>query len=206
MKAINFGKIGRPARVAIAVVPALLYAAVFTMLLLMPKHKAIKAQMAEISAQQNDIANTQSMASRLNLLKDENARLRARLDELSEQLPEEKEVSQLLGQVSDAGTRAGLQILSWKPGPRKLHQSKIVYEVPVDVTLSGSYHRFGSFLGALTRLKRIVNISDIKMSAPKPSGNEARLSISFTALTFTAAESGGLTNTAAAGPNNAGKK
>ncbi|MDA8085494.1 MAG: hypothetical protein M0Z75_02230, partial [Nitrospiraceae bacterium] len=83
MKGINFEKVGKPARVAIAVLPALIYTAVFTLLLLMPKSKAIKAEIAQISSQQNDIANTQSMASRLDLLKDENARLKARLAELN---------------------------------------------------------------------------------------------------------------------------
>lgn len=200
MKKINFDNIKKPARVAIAVLPALLYTVIFTLLLLVPKSKAIKAEMADISAQENDIASTRGMASRLDILKDENARLKARLDELSQQLPEEKEVSQLLRQVSDESIDAGLVITSWKPGPRSLHPSKIVYSVPVSVSITGSYHRFGMFLGQLTRLKRIVNISDIKMSGAKPSGNEAQLNISFTAQTFTAAEPGGLTNSAAGGP------
>ncbi|MDA8388325.1 MAG: type 4a pilus biogenesis protein PilO [Nitrospiraceae bacterium] len=195
MKTPDFEGMGKPARVAVALAPAVVYTAVFTLLLLLPKTKAIKALRGQISAQQNEIANTQSVASRLDLLKDENAGLKARLNELDEQLPAEKEISQLLRQVSDEGTKAGLQIISWKPGPRKLHPSKVVYEVPVNVSLSGSYNDFGIFLGALTGLKRIVNITDIKMDSPKPNGNKALLSISFTALTFTDAEPGGLSNT-----------
>lgn len=192
MAKINLESLGKPARAAIIVAPAVIYAVIFTMLLIAPKNKQIKARMADISTQENDIAQTQGMASKLGVLKEENDRLRARLQELSEQLPEENEVSQLLAQVSDAGMRSGLQIISWKPGPRTLHPSKIVYVVPVSVTVTGSYHRLGNFFSALTRLKRIVNITNISMSGPRPSGNEAILNISFTALTFTAAGPGGL--------------
>ncbi|MDA8087287.1 MAG: type 4a pilus biogenesis protein PilO [Nitrospiraceae bacterium] len=188
----NLETLGKPARIAVIVVPALIYSIIFTLLLLVPKNRQIKAQTAAISAQEDEIARTEGMASKLNLLKQENAMLRERLQALGEQLPEEKEVSQLLAQVSDAGMRAGLQIISWKPGVRKLHPSKIVWEVPVNVAMTGSYHRLGNFFSALTSLKRIVNIADITMSGPRPNGNEAILNISFTALTFTAAEPGGL--------------
>lgn len=194
MKIPDFERIGKPARVAVALAPAVLFAALCTLLLLMPKRKAIRTLRGQVSAQQNEIADTQSVAARLGLLKDENAGLKARLAALDEQLPAESEISPLLRQVSDEGTKAGLQIISWKPGPRKLHPSKVVYEVPVAVSLSGSYNDFGRFLGALTGLERIVNITDIKMGSPKQAGDKAILSISFTALTFTDAEPGGLTN------------
>lgn len=194
MKIPDLGGMGKPARAAVALAPAVLYAAILTLVLLVPERKKIRALTGEISAQQNEIADTRSVAARLDLLKDENAGLKARLAELDEQLPVESEISPLLRKVSDEGTRAGLQIISWKPGPRKLHPSKVVYEVPVNVVLSGGYNDFGRFLGALTGLKRIVNISDIKMGSPQPDGDKAILSISFTALTFTDAEPGGLAN------------
>ena len=188
----NLESLGKPARIALIVVPAVVYSVIFTLLLLVPKGKEIKAQTAAISAQEDKIARTEGMASKLNLLKQENAALKAKLQALSEQLPEEKEVSQLLAQVSDAGMRAGLQTLSWRPGVRSLHPSKIVWEVPVSVTMTGSYHRLGRFFSALTGLKRIVNIENITLASPRPDGNEAILNIGFTALTFTAAQPGGL--------------
>ncbi len=192
MAKINLETLGKPARIAFIVAPAAIFSIIFTLLLLVPKNKEIKAQMAGISSQEDEIANTEGMASRLGVLKEENAVLKSRLQALSAQLPEEKEVSQLLAQVSDAAMRAGLQIISWRPGPRRLHPSHIVYEVPVSVTMSGSYHRLGNFFSALTALKRIVNITNISMSGPRPNGNEALLNISFTALTFTSADPGGL--------------
>ncbi len=192
MAKIKLEALGKPARIAIAVAPAVIYSVIFTLLLLVPKNKEIKKQMSAISAQESEIAGAQGMASRLDILKAQNAKLIGRLQALSEQLPEEREVSQLLAQVSDAATAAGLQIITWRPGVRTLHPSKIVYQVPVSVTMTGSYHRLGRFFSALTRLNRIVNIENITLGGPRPSGNEAILNISFTALTFTAAQPGGL--------------
>jgi len=189
---LNIGPLPKPAKVAIALVPAVLYAVLFTYFALLPKSKEVGAMRGQIAAQENDIMKTQSTAAKLDRIKEENVKLRARLDELSQQLPEEKEISQLLRQVSQRGIGAGLQILTWKPSERSLHPSNIVYSVPVEVTMKGSYHRLGEFFSMLTRLNRIVNITDIKMGTPKFEGEEAMLGISFTAVTFTAAESGGL--------------
>ncbi len=194
MAKLNLLNMPRPAKIAIAIVPALVCAAVIMIMFVLPKSKQVKTLKADIEGQQNEIIKTQSMAARLDVLKTENEKLRARLNELSEQLPEEKEVSQLLRQVSDKGTDAGLQIMTWRTGGRVPHPSGIVESVPVNVTVTGGYHSFGRFLSSLTRLKRIVNISDIRLSNPTIKGDEAIEGISFVATTFVATGSGGLAN------------
>jgi len=89
-----------------------------------------------------------------------------------------------LRQISDLGIKSGLKIILWKPEQKKDHPSGIIYEIPVNVELSGSYHNLGIFFSSLTKLNRIVNISDIKLSDPKPQRNEAILKITFKATTF----------------------
>ena len=89
-------------------------------------------------------------------------------------------------QVSDLGIAAGLNIKSWKPGPKTTHTSGIVYEIPVSVDVEGTYHNLGYFLSSLTKLNRIVNISNMKLSSPKLVKNEVILSASFKASTFSA--------------------
>lgn len=189
---IDLQAIPKPAQIAIAAAPAAIYTALVLFMLVMPKQKEVKALRADIASQANDITKTQGMAARLDVLKEENARLKKSLSELSEQLPEENEISPLLRQVSDKGADAGLEILSWRPSPRTLHPSGIVYEVPVSVSVRGSYHRLARFFSSLTKLPRIVNIADIKMGAPSLQGDEAVLGITFSAKTFTAVESGSL--------------
>ncbi len=133
---------------------------------------------------ENEIAKSQSKVGMLPQLILENEKLRKKLTELQQQLPEEKEVSSLLKQVSDLGIKSGLKISFWKPEQKRTHTSGIVYEIPVKVELFGSYHNLGYFFSSLTKLNRIVNLSDIKLSDPKPEKENAIVKVSFTATTF----------------------
>lgn len=192
---LNLAALPKWAKIAIPVCLNLVVIVVFFFVFASPMDKDIKRLKGEISKQREDIEKSQHMAMKLDELKVENEKLKLRLAELSEQLPNEKEVSALLEEVSDAAKDAGLKVISWKPSPRRIHPSKIVYEVPVSVNMTGSFHRLAYFFSSLTRMDRIVNISDINLANPKTEGTEATLKVTFTAVTFTAASEGGLQDT-----------
>ena len=181
---IDFKNLPGYVKTIIAILPSLVVAIAVTFMVILPENKELKALESKIQVQENEIAKSQAKAEKLTELITENQRLRKRLNELREQLPEEKEVSDLLKQVSDLGIASGLRILLWKPEQKKSHPSGIVYEIPVRVELSGSYHNLGYFFSSLTRLNRIVNISDIKLSDPKPAKESTVLKVTFTATTF----------------------
>ncbi|HZV46868.1 MAG TPA: type 4a pilus biogenesis protein PilO [Thermodesulfovibrionales bacterium] len=181
---VSFKNIPSYVKVILSVIPALIIALIIIFLFLIPKQKEIKSLEQKISAQENEIAKDQAKAAKLPELTLESEKLRMRLNELKLQLPEEKEVSTLLKQVSELCIGSGLKIALWKPEQKKTHASGIVYEIPVKVDLSGSYHSLGYFFSSLTKLNRIVNISDIKISDPKPEKENALDKISFTATTF----------------------
>jgi type IV pilus assembly protein PilO len=174
------------AKVLIAVLPAVILSVAIIMLVILPKQKEIKALDAKIDTQNNEIAASEAKVAKLDILKEENERLINRINELKEQLPEEKEISSLLKQVSDLGIAAGLNIKSWKPGAKTTHSSGIVYEIPVSVDVDGTYHNLGYFLSSLTRLNRIVNISNMKLGSPKIVKGDSLLGASFKASTFSA--------------------
>lgn len=175
-----------PAKIALSFLPAVIISIVVAVVFLLPKHKEIKRLNAEITNQENIIARDQAKAAKLSTLILENERLKKRLNELKLQLPEEKEVTGLLKQVSDLGIGSGLKIGLWKPEQKKEHPSGIIYEIPVAVELHGGYHNLGLFFSRLTKLNRIVNIQDIKLSDPKPQRGEAKMKITFKANTFSA--------------------
>ncbi|MBM4144653.1 MAG: hypothetical protein FJ240_00025 [Nitrospira sp.] len=183
---INIKTLPMYVKVILAVAPGVIIAAVVIFLFIVPKNKEIKALDLKISAQENEIAKDQAKADKLPQLTFENERLRNKLNELKQQLPEEKEVSTLLKQVSDLCIRAGMKVGLWRPEQKKTHTSGIVYEIPVRVELSGSYHNLGYFFSSLTKLNRIVNISDIRLSDPKPDKGISTERITFVATTFSA--------------------
>ena len=187
---LNIKNLPLYAKIIISLIPSVILSVAIIILVIMPKHKEIKKLEAKIDTQNNEIATSQAKVAKLDILKQENERLINRINELKEQLPEEKEISSLLKQVSDLGIAAGLSIKSWKPAPKTTHPSGIVYEIPVSVDVEGTYHNLGYFLSSLTRLNRIVNISNMKLSSPRLVKNENLLSASFKASTFSAIPEG----------------
>jgi type IV pilus assembly protein PilO len=183
---INISKLPPYVQTILSVSPAVIIIIVVVFLLILPKQKEIKAFDSKIALQENEIARSQSKVGMLPQLILENEKLRKKLTELQQQLPEEKEVSSLLKQVSDLGIKSGLKILFWKPEQKRIHPSGIVYEIPVKVELLGSYHDLGYFFSSLTKLNRIVNLSNIKLSDPRPEKENAIIKVSFTATTFSA--------------------
>lgn len=186
MAKIDISNLPKPVRIAVAIVPSVILVVLIVYLVILPKNDQVEVLKKEITKQEKDISKSQSMAQRLDELKAENERIRVELKDLEQYLPEEKEISSLLKQIEDLGRKAGLEILNWKPASKRRHSSGIVYEVPVSINLTGSYHSLGRFFSSLTQMDRIVNVNNINMGSPKLEGNEASLSISFSAVTFTA--------------------
>jgi len=154
-------------------------------LLLKPRMDTIKIMKAEIVKQEKEIAKNEAKVAKLDELKKRYAELEYSLKLLATQLPEEKEISNLLKQVSDYGTKSGLTITLWKPESKKVHSSGIVYEIPVNVKMTGTYHSLGTFFSTVSGMGRIINITNLTLKKPsKESVNQ--LDMAFVAQTFSA--------------------
>lgn len=172
--------------VIIAAVPVVLIA-LFIFLFYLPKNKEIKSLDLKIGKLNQEIESSQEKTKILKQLIEENKQLKLKLARLKEQLPEEKEVSELLKQISESGLQSGLEILLWKPEARKTNPEKLYVEIPVSVEVSTGYHNLGLFFSHISRLPRLVNISDLNLSIGKTKkGVESRglINAEFTARTF----------------------
>jgi len=188
--AIDIKNLPPAVRVILIFLPVIIIIAVFYFVIYSPRNEDLSRLEKDISKLNNEINVSSIKASQLDELKKKNIMLQARLKELRDQLPEEKEVSSLLKEVSDLGAKAGLNILYWKPGERKSNPSGLYDEIPVKVEVTGGYHDLGTFFSHISNLRRIVNISDIKLSDPKTEKGSTVIKASFTATTFSAVEEG----------------
>jgi len=168
------------------ILPPLLIIVLSVTFLILPTLDEKSRIAAEVEKQRTAIRLTEQQANRLTSLIAENEAAKRRLAELEAKLPEEKEVSGLLKQVSDLGLKSGLEIVLWRPAAKTVHPSKDVYEIPVNVEMRGIYHRIGQFFSNITRLERIVNLNNVSMkSTGKISRkNSATLAVTFTAVTY----------------------
>ncbi len=157
----------------------------FIFLVFNPKTKEIKVLESSISKLENEIRSAEVKVRKLDILKAENEKLKKRLEALKEQLPEEKEVSVLLKQISDLGFKSGLLVLLWKPMARKPDPRGVHVEIPVSMRVVGGYHDLGIFFSYISKIKRIVNISNINIT-PSDQADYRLISSTFTASTFSA--------------------
>lgn len=86
---------------------------------------------------------------------------------LLKQLPNKAEMGDMLVDINKAAQGRGLSVELFKPGGEAGRD--FYTEVPITLTLIGSYHDIGAFTGDLARLPRIVTLNDINLSTT-PSG------------------------------------
>jgi len=98
------------------------------------------------------------------------------------QLPDKKEIPDLLSAISSAGRESGLEIMLFRQKPERFQD--FYAEVPVDVLVRGNYHQVATFFDRVGRLDRIVNVSDIAMKEPKDEKGNMIIDTSCSAITF----------------------
>ncbi len=161
----------------------------FIYFIYMPISSEIRANEKVLTETEATIRSNDERIKKLADLEQEVVTLNAKLKLLSEQLPEEKEVSTLLGELQGLVTKSGLTLKLWKPEKRRTHASGLYEEIPIAMDLIGGYHNAGMFFDNIGKVKRIVNIKNIKMGQAKAGpGGSMDIVINCTAMTFAAAE------------------
>ena len=151
-------------------------------LLLKPKYKELKELEEKLTGLKTQIEENRKLAANLPILIKDYERLQKELELALTELPNQKEIPALLTSVTDEGKRAGLDFLLFRP---KGEEPKDFYAaVPVDITVSGTYASVGNFFSAVSRLPRIVNISNVVFSDIKNTGEKPRLKVTCLATTF----------------------
>lgn len=108
--------------------------------------------------------------------------LTAQVREAEVRLPDQKEIPDLLSSVSSAGRESGLEIMLFRQKGERFQD--FYAEVPVEVLVRGNYHQVATFFDKVSRLDRIVNVSDIAMKGPADDNPAAIVDTSLSAVTF----------------------
>jgi type IV pilus assembly protein PilO len=170
---------------------AIAVVALYGWLLMWPLWEEMNTQDASLQKLKTEVAKQQEIASKMPKLNAEIKNLEKQLDAALVKLPEEKDIPKLLTQVNTLGQRMGLEFLLFRPGtPVK---KGFYAEMPIDMRVEGMYHTLGGFLDQVSKLERIVNVSDIRitpLSAQSQRPDRAIVS-ELKATTYTFLEKGG---------------
>lgn len=137
---------------------------------LVPQFDQRRLLSGEYQNAQQELTRLTAMKNSLEGSRKEYARLKETLETVVVQMPEEKDVPNLLRQVSMLGQEAKLRVKFFEPKPV---QTKDFYmELPFEVRYAGGYHNVGYFFDGIRKLDRIVHMANFsiesKVVASKP--------------------------------------
>lgn len=146
----------------------------------------IETKLKRVAADQEkldrDFIEKTAIANDLNRFRKEKELLEQQLDEALAELPEDKKIDELLQLFQDRAQKAGLEINTIEP---QAERSEGFYaRIPIPMTVTGSFHEIATFFDALSRLRRIVNVSDISLESPKDVRGKVVVSARFMVTTF----------------------
>jgi len=130
----------------------------------------------------NEYRSKHAKAVNLAVYKQQLADIEKSFGALLRQLPSKTEVPNLLVDISQTGLAAALQEKLFQPGQEV--KRDFYAELPIKITLTGSYHDFGAFVSGIAALPRIVTLHDIQIAPLEKTSGFDQLQLELTAKTY----------------------
>lgn len=141
--------------------------ALFYFLYFQPKSEHIKGLEVTRDKLVKEIQNLREKKRRLPILLAQVEKVEEEFEEAAKMLPKSKEIPKLLTDISALGRNAGLDFVSFTPKGEV--QKDFYNEVPVAISIKGPYHSIGGFLDEVSKLDRIVSVTNLTAGSPKKS-------------------------------------
>jgi type IV pilus assembly protein PilO len=155
----------------------------YAYMLYWPRADEITGKEQTVVSLRQDRDRKAALVANLPQAKQDVADLNAALKQAIAQLPDTKEIPDLLSGISAVARDAGLEIQQFRQKP-EVYQD-FYAEVPVEILVRGAYWQVESFFQRVSDLTRIVNMSDIGVKAPPLiESDPVKLQTSCAATTF----------------------
>ena len=167
---------------AVLVLLILAPVALFFFLFYQPNSDKITTLKATRTKLQQEIADLKQKERDKPKLLAEVARVEEEFLEAAKLLPKGKEIPKLLKDISALGRNAGLDFLTFVPRP--VTPKDFYDEIPVDINIRGPYHSMGFFFDQVSKLDRIVSVTNTNMTSPTKAQGEMLLSSNCQLMTY----------------------
>ena len=169
-------------KIAILGATIILLAALYYSFLYSPRSDEMAKLADSVEISRNEKTAKQQKAANLPRLKKDIQQLEMQLTKAVAQLPNKKEIADLLRTISAKASQSGLDILLFRPRAEAFQE--FYAEVPVDITVKGSFHNTVGFFDEVGRLNRLVNIDNIGFKNPTVAGDNVILETTSVATAF----------------------
>ena len=147
-----------------------------------PQSLTISQLTENIGKMQQERDKKKQLVANLPRLEQQLKELDGRLRQAVAQLPDQKEIPDLLSNISSKARESGLEIMIFRP--RVENPQDFYSEIPVDVVVRGGFHQLVAFFDEVGKLNRLVNIRNIEIRNPKVQGERVSLDATTLATTF----------------------
>jgi type IV pilus assembly protein PilO len=169
-------------KIGILAATIILLGALYYSFLYSPRSDEMAKLTDSVEIARNEKAAKLQKAANLSRLKKDIQQLEMELTKAIAQLPNKKEIADLLRTISAKASQSGLDILLFRPRAETFQE--FYAEVPVDITVKGSFHNTVGFFDEVGRLNRLVNIDNIGFKNPTVAGDNVILETTSVATAF----------------------
>ena len=154
-----------------------------------PRAKETKELRAEYEKVSAELEKARRTVGNLPQLERESAELQKKWEQAEGLLPSDKEVADLLTQITRAGEQSGVEFEMFRP--RQPKPREFFNENPIEVKVTAGFHQLGMFLSRVANLPRLVNVAELSLVSDEPkdkkkdkSPSDHTLSATFTATAY----------------------
>ena len=169
-------------KLAILGVTIILIVALYYSFLFVPRSDEMAKLADSVEIARNEKTIKGQKAANLPRLQKDLLQLEAELKKAVAQLPDKKEIADLLSNISAKALQSGLDVLLFRP--RAETYQEFYAEIPVDITVKGNFHNTVGFFDEVGRLNRLINIDNIGFKNPTVSGDNVVLETTSVATAF----------------------
>lgn len=129
-----------------------------------------------------ELMRKHAKAANLEAYKEQMQTMKLAFGALLRQLPEKTEVPGLIEDISHQGLASGLMFRTIRLLPEK--RIDFYLELPIEISVEGTYHELGEFVSNIAALPRIVTLHDFTIQPANKEDSGDKLIMNITAKTY----------------------
>ncbi len=156
-------KIPAKYKTIIVLVIALIALACLIYFVAKPKWEEMKQLESDYNQKQTQLNALVKMKNNLEKYRKEYAQMQEVLQDILKQLPESKDIPNLLRNITSVSEESRLKIKYFEP--KEIKNKEFYSELPFEIKFSGPFSSVASFLDDVRKLERLVNITNFTLEA-----------------------------------------
>jgi type IV pilus assembly protein PilO len=175
-------ELSKPKKIGLLITLIVLVLALYYTFLYAPQAASISDLTEQITNLRADQQKKKRIAANQGKLRQERSQLEGQLKEAIAKLPAQKEIPDLLRNISTKARESGLDIILFRP--RGENYQDFYAEIPIDIVARGDFHSITAFFDEVGRMDRIVNVTNIELKTTKTKAQRETIEVFTQAMTF----------------------